>query len=77
MYKPRPEVYQLAVASLAIPKESIGFVSSNYWDIAGATSFGFRAYWLNRNSSAADELGVKPTATLPDLSTLPALLAHS
>jgi len=77
MYKPRPEVYQLAVASLGIPKESIGFVSSNYWDIAGATSFGFRAYWLNRSSSAADELGVTPTATLPDLSTLPALLAHS
>ena len=77
MYKPRPEVYQLAVASLGIPKESIGFVSSNYWDIAGATSFGFRAYWLNRSFSAADELGVTPTATLPDLSTLPALLAHS
>jgi 2-haloacid dehalogenase len=77
MYKPRPEVYQLAVGSIGIPKESIGFVSSNYWDIAGATSFGFRAYWLNRSSSAADELGVTPTATLPDLSTLPALLAHS
>jgi len=77
MYKPRPEVYQLAVGSIGIPKESIGFVSSNYWDISGATSFGFRAYWLNRSSSAADELGVTPTATLPDLSTLPALLAHS
>jgi 2-haloacid dehalogenase len=77
MYKPRPEVYEHAVASLGVPKEAIGFISSNYWDIAGATSFGFRTYWLNRNSSAADELGVTPTSTLPDLSALPAVLAHS
>ncbi len=77
MYKPRREVYQHAAASLNIPKESIGFVSSNYWDIAGATSFCFRTYWLNRNSVVADELGIKPAATLPNLSTLLPLLGHS
>jgi 2-haloacid dehalogenase len=77
MYKPRPEVYQHAVASLGIPKEAIGFVSSNYWDIAGATSFGFRTYWLNRASVPAEELGVNPAATLPNLSTLLPLLGHS
>ena len=74
MYKPRPEVYQHAVASLGIPKEAIGFVSSNYWDIAGATSFGFRTYWLNRASVPADELGVNPAATLQTLSGLAAIL---
>jgi 2-haloacid dehalogenase len=74
MYKPRPEVYQHAVTSLGIPKEAIGFVSSNYWDIAGATSFGFRTFWLNRHSIVSDELGVTPTATLPNLSELPALI---
>jgi 2-haloacid dehalogenase len=74
MYKPRPEVYEHAVTGLGVPKEAIGFVSSNSWDIAGATSFGFRTYWLNRNSVAPDELGVTPAATLANLSELPALI---
>jgi 2-haloacid dehalogenase len=74
MYKPRPEVYQLAVESIGIPKESIGFVSSNYWDIAGATSFGFRTFWLNRASMPADELGLTPSATLANLAELPRAL---
>jgi 2-haloacid dehalogenase len=77
MYKPRPEVYQYAVVSLGVPKEAIGFISSNYWDIVGATSFGFRTFWLNRNSVAPDELSFTPAATLPDLAALPALLGHS
>jgi len=74
MYKPRPEVYNHAVASLGISKEAIGFISSNYWDIAGATSFGFRTYWLNRHSLVPDELGVTPAAVLTSLSELPRLL---
>jgi 2-haloacid dehalogenase len=76
MYKPRPEVYQHAVTSLGIPKEAIGFISSNYWDIAGATSFGFRTYWLNRQSVVPDGLGVTPSATLQTLSELPVLLTN-
>ena len=74
MYKPRPEVYQHAAASLGIPKEAIGFVSSNYWDIAGATSFGFRTFWLNRSAVAADELGITPTAICTNLAELPRAL---
>jgi len=75
MYKPRPEVYQHAVASLGIPKEAIGFVSSNYWDIAGATSFGFRTYWLNRSATVADELSITPAAVLSNLAELPRALS--
>jgi len=74
LYKPRPEVYQHAATSLGIHKEAIGFVSSNYWDIAGATSFGFRTYWLNRQSLVPDELGVAPSAALANLSELPRAL---
>lgn len=75
MYKPRPEVYQYVVTSLGVPKEAIGFVSSNYWDIAGATSFGFRTYWLNRSAVVADELGIKPTAMCTNLAELPRALS--
>jgi 2-haloacid dehalogenase len=77
MYKPRPEVYQHAVDHLGIPKEAIGFISSNYWDIAGATCFGFRTFWLNRTAVVVDELGIKPDATLPTLTDLPAILQSS
>lgn len=73
-YKPRPEVYQQVVERLDLPKEAIGFVSSNFWDIAGASYFGFRTFWLNRWSATPDELGVSPSATLSSLSDLPALL---
>src|SRR5258707_14844884 len=75
MYKPRREVYQHAAASLNIPKESIGFVSSNFWDIAGATSFGFRTFWLNRHSGVPEELGVTPSVVLGNLAELPRTLA--
>jgi 2-haloacid dehalogenase len=71
MYKPRPEVYHYAVSSLEVPKEAIGFISSNFWDIAGATSFGFRTYWLNRSAVVTDELGITPRAICTNLSELP------
>lgn len=77
MYKPRPEVYQYAVTNLGIPKEAIGFISSNFWDVAGATSFGFLTYWLNRSSGPADELGVTPSAVLSTLAELPGMLEKS
>ena len=74
MYKPRPEIYQHAVASLGVPRDEIGFVSSNYWDIAGATSFGFRTYWLNRGAGTGDELGFTPSAIFATLTELPRAL---
>lgn len=70
LYKPHPSVYQHAVERLSIPKESIAFVSSNFWDVAGATSFGFQTFWLNRNQLPADELGVTPAVTLGSLADL-------
>ena len=68
-YKPSPTVYQLAVEALELEKSEIGFVSSNYWDVAGAAAFGFPAFWLNR-SKAPDELGIAPEATITQLGEL-------
>ena len=72
LYKPHPSVYQQAVDRLGLPKESIGFVSCNFWDIAGATSFGFQTFWLNRGQLPPDELGITPTAILQSLTNLAA-----
>jgi 2-haloacid dehalogenase len=59
-FKPAPEVYQLAVDRLGVPKEHIGFVSSNCWDALGAKSFGFRVFWINRGGAPVDRLGFEP-----------------
>jgi 2-haloacid dehalogenase len=47
-YKPRPEVYALATGSLEVKPPDVAFVSSNRWDVMGAVSFGFNAFWINR-----------------------------
>jgi 2-haloacid dehalogenase len=73
-YKPSPAVYQLAVEALKLKKSEIGFVSSNYWDIAGATTFGFPTFWLNRSEATPDELGTAPEATIVGVRELSDLL---
>lgn len=60
IYKPAPQVYELAVNRLKVPKERIGFVSSNCWDALGAKSYGFRVYWINRGGAPLDRLGFTP-----------------
>jgi 2-haloacid dehalogenase len=71
IFKPHPSVYQLAVDALTVDKHEIAFVSSNFWDAAGATAFGFRVFWINRTGVAPDELGLQPEATLSSLAALP------
>jgi 2-haloacid dehalogenase len=67
VYKPAPEVYQLAVDRLKTPKEEIGFVSSNGWDAQGAKSFGFTVYWINRAGAPVDRLGFQPDKIVKSL----------
>ena len=71
IYKPAPQVYELAVKALRMPKERIGFVSSNCWDALGAKSYGFPVYWINRGGAPLDALGLKPDAELRSLADLP------
>jgi len=74
IFKPAPEVYELAVERLGMPRERIGFVSSNCWDALGAKSFGFAVYWINRGGAPADALGFQPDAVLKTLGDLPEVL---
>jgi 2-haloacid dehalogenase len=48
MYKPRPEVYALVTDTMSVRPDDVVFVSSNRWDVMGATSFGFTSLWVNR-----------------------------
>jgi 2-haloacid dehalogenase len=60
IYKPAPQVYQLAVDRLGIAKEDIEFVSSNCWDALGAKAFGFQVWWINRLGAPVDGLDLQP-----------------
>jgi 2-haloacid dehalogenase len=70
IYKPSPAAYQLAVKKVGANAESIGFVSSNFFDVAGAKVFGFRTYWVNRSNILGEELGVTPDTMLKSLGDL-------
>jgi 2-haloacid dehalogenase len=70
MYKPRPEVYALVTKTFSVPPGGVVFVSSNRWDVMGASAFGFRAMWINR-AGAPEEYGAQPPEQV--LTTLGAL----
>jgi 2-haloacid dehalogenase len=74
IYKPEPRVYRLAVETLGVAPDKIGFVSSNCWDAAGARSFGFTTFWINRTGAPVDALGVKPDYIVKSLGEVPALV---
>lgn len=74
IFKPDPRVYQLGCDRLGVDRDQIGFVSSNGWDAAGAKSFGFTTFWINRTTAPVDALGVTPDRVLNSLAELPALL---
>lgn len=70
VYKPSPRVYQLAPEKLGCDKGSIGFISSNSFDVIGAKAFGFWVCWVSRSEAPGDELGVRPDVTLSSLTDL-------
>lgn len=75
IFKPAPQVYQLAVDTLNVPKERIGFVSSNCWDAIAAKAFGFTVFWINRNGAPVDLHGPAPDFVIGNLAQLQELIA--
>jgi 2-haloacid dehalogenase len=69
-YKPLPEVYTLATDAFAMKRSDVGFVSSNRWDVMGAASFGFQAYWVNRASVPDEYMEFPPVRRIGDLTAL-------
>jgi 2-haloacid dehalogenase len=69
-YKPRPEVYALVTDALAVGPSDVAFVSSNRWDVMGAVSFCFTAYWVNRSRLPDEYADLAPLREIPDLAAL-------
>jgi 2-haloacid dehalogenase len=70
IYKPDPQVYEIATTHFRVFPGAISFQSSNRWDIAGASKFGFRTVWINRTGAVDEYADMKPAAVLTDLKGL-------
>jgi 2-haloacid dehalogenase len=53
VFKPHPHAYQLIEEKLGVTPDEVVFVSSNGFDIAGASSFGLRVVRIERVTPAA------------------------
>lgn len=60
-YKTTDAAYALGPAAFGCPAREILFVSSNGWDAAGATWFGYTTLWINRSGQPLEALDVAPT----------------
>lgn len=69
-YKPLPSVYELVTMRFRTFPETVSFQSSNRWDIAGATAFGFRTVWINRSGEPDEYADLPPAVTLSSLTGL-------
>ncbi len=73
IYKTAPAAYEIIEAQLGTAPPQVSFLSSNGWDIAGATAFGLRCIWVNR-LGLPDEYGeLAPAAVVKSLDGLLAL----
>ena len=76
IYKPSPRVFGLVSQHLGVADSAIAFVSSNFWDIAGAKTCGFWTCWVKRCNLPEDKLGVRPDVTVDTLDGLIGVLGE-
>ncbi|WP_108860944.1 haloacid dehalogenase type II [Ruegeria sp. Alg231-54] len=73
VFKPDSRVYDLVPERFRCARDEVLFVSSNGWDAAGASGYGFVTAWVNRAGEPMDRLPWKPAHVLSDLTTIPQL----
>ena len=73
VFKTAPTVYTLATEHFDVDAGEVSFQSSNRWDIAAASLFGFRAVWINRAGLPDEYPDMAPAAVLRGLDELPGL----
>lgn len=73
-FKTHPDAYAQGEKVTGLTRQQIVFVSSNAWDALGATWFGYRTLWVNRQNLPFEELGTPPTRTATNLRDILAFL---
>ena len=75
LFKTSPESYGLVQLTIPVSKEEVLFVSSNAWDALGATWYGFKTLWINRQNLPTEAIGQQPDYIGSDLTTVVDVLA--
>ena len=70
VFKTDPATYAMVTNEYGIQPEEVSFQSSNRWDIAGATAFGFKCHWVNRTGQPEEYQDLAPEKVLKDLNGL-------
>lgn len=73
VFKPHSRVYDLVCDRFGCERSNVLFVSSNGWDAAGASGYGFVTAWVNRAGEPMDRLPWTPAHVLSDLTSIPEL----
>ncbi|MEX0287125.1 MAG: haloacid dehalogenase type II [Paracoccaceae bacterium] len=73
IFKPDRRVYDLVGQRFGCAPDEVLFVSSNGWDAAAASGYGFQTAWANRAGEPVDRLPWTPDHILSDLTTIPDL----
>ncbi len=60
---------------IPVSKQEVLFVSGNAWDALGATWFGFKTLWINRQNLPYEALSPRPDYAGPDLTKVIEILA--
>lgn len=71
VFKPDSRVYDMVGAHFGCRKDEVLFVSSNGWDAAAATGYGFQTIWVNRAGEPLDRLPWTPAHRADDLAAVP------
>jgi 2-haloacid dehalogenase len=69
-FKTAPEAYHLVEKHLGTKPAHTAFISSNRWDVAGASSAGFVCFWLNRTHKPDEYRDLPPFRTITSLADL-------
>lgn len=69
-FKTDPTVYEMVTTAWRVYPDKVSFQSSNRWDVAGATRFGFHTVWINRAGQPDEYRDFPPHLVLPSLDGL-------
>ncbi len=72
-FKPSTAAYDLVGAHFGVAPAEARFVTSNGWDAAGASRYGFQTIWVNRAAEPMERLPWRPARVLHDLTSVPDL----
>ena len=70
VFKVDPSTYAMVTSEFGLEPADVAFQSSNRWDIAGATAFGFKCHWINRTGQPDEYGDLAPEKVLNDLTGL-------